>query len=337
MAEGAVVSQGMRWYVRTYQSGDETKILELFKRVFGHERSLAHWRWKFLENPAGRQISLAVAEDGGSIIGQFAGLPVMSATPHKTFLLTQGIDHMVEAAWRRQGIYTAMAQHFFENFVTNKGAAAWYAFPVQGGFDIEAKAFSCSALHQVPLLSWDLSNPEPWRPSLQHAQRYRLDHVDRVGPAVDELWNRCRPEFPLATVRDSRYLNWRYIDCPDTQYTVTVVTDLMSERAVGLAIIRFGWFDHAVAPIVDWLVPNNDLDVSRILLTHCHDLAKERGLTAMQASFPSYTPQHRFLVSLGYSVQLSPFILSVHGPQGSEALQAVREGWYYTMGDSDMY
>jgi len=326
----------MRWHIRTYQPGDEIQILELFKRVYGHERSLSHWRWKFLENPAGQQISLAVDEDG-SIIGQFAGLPVVAATANETILLTQGIDHMVDAARRREGVYTALARHFFETFVTSTGAAAWYAFPVRENFDIEMKAFDCSALHQVSVLTSDLSKAEPWRPSLRHAQRCRVDHLDRAGPPVDELWNSCRSELPVATVRDSRYLNWRYVDCPDIEYRLTVVTDRVSKRVRGLAVTRNGWFDQPIALMVDWLVPASDLEAGRILLEHCHSLARERGLNAVQAWFPTYTPQHHFLISLGYRVQLSPFILSVRGPEGSKGLESLRGRWYYTMGDSDIY
>jgi hypothetical protein len=333
---GRAANHDMRWEVRNYRPGDEDQILGLFTRVFGHDRSLAHWRWKFLENPAGQQISLAVGEDG-SIIGQFAGLPVVAATLHETILLTQGIDHMVDGARRRMGMYAAMARHFFETFVVPGRAAAWYAFPVAENLEIEVRAFNCSALHQVPILSWDLSIAEPWRQSWREIRRHRLERADRVGRAIDELWDRCRAELPLATVRDSRYLNWRYAECPDVEYALTVATDPTTGQATGLAVMRFGWLDQPVAPIVDWLVPMGNPDVGRLLLARCHDLAREKGLTVVQAWFPAYAPQHSFFVSLGYRAQPSPFILSARGPRGSGELGFMRDRWYYTMGDSDIY
>ena len=41
------------WDIEPYRAGDEVAILDLFRREFGRERSEAHWRWKFLENPYG--------------------------------------------------------------------------------------------------------------------------------------------------------------------------------------------------------------------------------------------------------------------------------------------
>ena len=327
----------MQWNVRAYQPGDEIQILELFKRVFGYERSLAHWRWKFLENPAGQQITLAAGDDG-SIIGQFAGLPVVAATHRESLLLTQGIDHMVDASMRRKGIYRAMARHFFQTFVNPTHAIAWFAFPVPANFDIEVKAFGCQGLQQVPNLVWDLSKRELWGPSLRHSWRYRVDHVKRFGAAIDGLWSDCSREYSLATVRNSRYLNWRYADRPDVDYKLMVVSDQLSDRTIGLAVMRFGWFDEPVAPMVDWMVRADDLEAARVLLSHCHDLAREKGLAATRAWFPDYAPQRDLLVSLGYRVETSRLhILSARDSEGSEVLKALREGFYYTMGDADIY
>jgi len=82
------------WYVRDFQPGDEIQILKLFKKVFGYQRSLEHWLWKFEPNPAGKQIVVAVANDG-SVVGHFAGIPVFATTPSDVLLMTQGADHMV--------------------------------------------------------------------------------------------------------------------------------------------------------------------------------------------------------------------------------------------------
>lgn len=330
------MNQEKQWNVRAYRPGDESGILDLFKRVFGHERSIRHWRWKFLDNPAGQQISVAT-DKHGRIIGQFAGLPVVASTPNKTLLLTQGVDHMVDEHKRREGIYEAMARHFFETYLTPGGTVAWYAFPVRGGFEIERRAFRCSLLHEAPILAWNLFKPDDSRLSPRLTSRISIDHLERAGQSIDELWNRCRSELRLASVRDARYLNWRYTDSPDTKYTMLLATDSTTGRTAGLAVIRFGWSDQPVASIVDWLVPVNDLEASSLLLARCHELARNMGLTAVQASFPDYAPQYEFLVSLGYRAQRPRFVVSVRCAEDSEKAQILREGWYYTMGDTDMY
>jgi len=324
------------WDVRDYREGDEISILKLFRKVFGQHRSLEHWRWKFEQNPAGRQITVAVTREG-AVIGHFAGLPVVATTPVKSFVMTQGIDHMVDPEWQRLGIYREMAQSYFRTYVWNRVAAAWYAFPDQPVYEIEAKAFGPSSLHPVPLLNCDLSESESWSRSSHDLQLCRIDNVERIDKSLDELWNLCRSELALATKRDSRYLNWRYADRPDIKYRFLVARSRSSGRPLGLAVLRFGWFDQPVAPLVDWLVPSNERDVARALIASCHSLASERKLKAMQASFPTYSPQYRFLVSVGYQPIASRCLITAHWPEDSELVKPMKENWYYTMGDSDMY
>jgi hypothetical protein len=329
----------MRWDVRSYQPGDEHQILSLFTRVFGLDRSLTHWRWKFLSNPAGHHITLAVSEDG-QIIGQFAGLPVQVATPHETFLLSQGIDHMVDPACRRMGMYGTMAVHFFKTFMGPGQAAAWYGYHVPAVYEIEARTFGCETVHPVVALRWDLSQRETWREGTNdrwRSWRHRLARVARFDDSIDRLWTRCLPEFSLAAIRNARYLNWRYADCPDVEYAPIVATDRLTGRVTGMAVIRFGWFDEPVAPLVDWLVPSRDEAVCLSLLGACHDLARARGLTSTMAWFPASTPQHRFLLSLGYRQEATPFLMSVRGHPGESRLGYLKGPWYYTMGDSDIY
>ena len=85
MAEGGIiVTQPSPWSIRPYEPGDEEQILRLFKKVFGRERSLAHWQWKYRDNPEGAQILVAVT-DAGEVVGHYAGIPVRVTVDRKPF------------------------------------------------------------------------------------------------------------------------------------------------------------------------------------------------------------------------------------------------------------
>ena len=54
--------------IRSYRSGDEIKINEMFNEVFGQKRDISHWHWKYRDNPNGPSvISLAESAEASSL------------------------------------------------------------------------------------------------------------------------------------------------------------------------------------------------------------------------------------------------------------------------------
>jgi GNAT superfamily N-acetyltransferase len=60
--------------------------------------------------------------------------------------------------------------------------------------------------------------------------------VDRFGPEIDDLWARTRGDYPVIFPRDSRFLNWRFVDCPGPGYRLFVAKH--NGRAVGYVVLR---------------------------------------------------------------------------------------------------
>lgn len=327
----------MTFAVRSYHPGDEEQILALFTKVFGIPRSLDHWRWKFAANPAGRQVSLAVADDG-RIVGQYAALPAAAVSPHGPFTLTQGIDHMVDPEFQKRGVFAALARHFAEAHLGPSSDAHYYSYPLAEKHAIDERIGGAEIVHRVGALGWDLTRAEPWRPTWRSgALRVRVRRVARCPAAVDELWARTRPELGVAVRRDRRYLDWRYADCPDVDYSILVAESRLGGRLLGLAVLRFGWFDQPIATVVDLLVPSAERAALAALLAACHERARARGLAAVKLWMPPGTALHGALRELGYTVEETPFLLNIRTGWHPERDALLRAGWYYTMGDSDIY
>jgi GNAT superfamily N-acetyltransferase len=60
--------------------------------------------------------------------------------------------------------------------------------------------------------------------------------VDCFGREVDELWERTRGDYSLIFPRDTRFLNWRFVDCPELRYRRFVAK--RGGRAVGYVVLR---------------------------------------------------------------------------------------------------
>ncbi len=167
--------------------------------------------------------------------------------------------------------------------------------------------------------------------------RHRVVRVARFGTAVDRLWARQRQELAVTTVRDASYLNWRYADRPDVAYTLLQLESRLSGRVRGIAVLRFGWFDEPIAPVLELLVPAGDRAALHLLLGSCHDLAREQGLGSMRIWMPSGTALHPALLAAGYAEEATPFLLTKLADPDLARANAMRTRWSYSMGDSDIY
>ncbi len=341
MAEGVATSTRYgSLTLRPYRPGDEEGILKLFQYAYGKERSLRHWRWKFCENPVGQQIMLAVTE-AGEVVGQYAGLPVRAAEGGRLFLLSQAVDSMVDPRFRRglqnPGLQITLVRRFFEEYMgPDKGAMA-YGFPIPVYRGLLVRTGIGTVVRKVMQLKRELAKGEEAPGGRLASLRYQIEQVPRFPPAVDELCQRCQQELPLAIIRDSRYLNWRYADCPDVAYAKLLATDRWTGRVGGVAVLRLGLDGRPAAFLVDWLVPWRRRYLAEALLQYCHAVAAASGLSCIEAWFPENAPQFQFLQTRGYQPTPTTYELTVtvfHEELSPDWLQG---HWYFTMGDSDIY
>ncbi len=337
MAEG-VAARHAGLILRPYRPGDEEGILALFRRAYGKEYSMARWRWKFCQNPAGWQIILALTE-AGEVVGQFAGLPVRAANNGRPYLLSQAVESMVDPCHRRglknPGLQVKLVRRFFEEYMGPDTGAMLYGFPIPVFRRLLVGTGLGTVLHRVMELKrgligwhWNLRG----RPA---SLRYHVRQVSRFPSGVDELWQRCQAELPLAIIRDARYLNWRYGDCPDVAYVKLLATDWWNGRVVGVAVLRFGWEGWPVALLVDWLVPGQPRELAEAMLLHCHACAADSGQVRIKAWFPTYSPQFQLLKASGYRPTPIDHVLMVKSFHSELSSDWLQDHWYYTMGDSD--
>lgn len=345
MAESVVVSvQHAGCTMRPYRPGDEAGILSLFRTVFEKERSLAHWRWKFLENPEGTQICLAVT-DAGKIVGQYAGVPVRVTVDGTQFSFSQAIDSMVDRDHRRglkkPGIFGRLFMKFAEEYGGDGRVTILWGFTTPEALRFGQRLLGYVALHQVVKLVRAVEGPPhltPWQQLTVLCRRARcpIRQVNRFDAQVDRLWERCRPELRVATVRDTRYLNWRYADCPDVKYRLLLAGGTMGIPALGIAVLRIGLEDRPVACLVDWLVPSGAKVVAHQLLERCVEEARLAGMKELHTWLPPSSPWHRYLLDRGFQ-PVETACMTVHQFTPAVPLELLNAHWYYTMGDSDHY
>jgi len=99
---------------------DDDELFRLYRAVFGEElaeSSRRRWRWQYLDNPAtapgGPEIW--VARDGGTLLGQYASMPVQLRWGDREVRSSWGMDVFLSPAARGRGVgarlFTAWSDH----------------------------------------------------------------------------------------------------------------------------------------------------------------------------------------------------------------------------------
>lgn len=115
------------WTVRPGTVDDSDALRKLFAIVFGHERGRAQHGWKFDTNPAGPPV-LAVAEDDGRLVGQYALWPQRLLLGSEVVEAAQSLDTMTHPDYRGQGMFTVLAKEAM-GYAQERGIEVLFGFP----------------------------------------------------------------------------------------------------------------------------------------------------------------------------------------------------------------
>jgi hypothetical protein len=330
--------------IRPYRDGDAAALLAAYNAVFVtadgriKPRSMAHWRWKYLDNPTGiLQVVVADHREQG-IVGSYASIPMRLWVEGEDRLCAQGSDLFVLPEWRRYGprpgLFVSLGRAHHERFSGREPGKYLFTY----GWPIPNWRISQKYLNYENIRDWDFlfrevaeSLPERSAPAALVVRQ-----VDRFAEDVDALWQRERASMTMAIARDRRYLHWRYADAPDRAYRLFECR----ERSTGLlrGICVYGVCDFLFPNtgfLVDWLCPAADEDATTAMVAAVERRAAEDRVTALATLFPQLDPRFLKFQRLGYLVYGTSYFLVVAQPVAFDTF-FYREQWYHTCGDSDL-
>lgn len=324
--------------VRAYESGDETSILPLFNQVFNQNRSLNHWQWKFLNNPQGGPY-ITGAWEGSELAAHYAAYPVAltingmaDSTMHvgdtftvpsmrgvgrgKTSLIGR-VVRLFHKLWCEDridffyGFNTGRIQKLGKNILAYEVIAPVYEF-------------SCPAS----------SKASPWWSSLaKRFSSYQAEICDQSGAWADTFFEQAKAHYPMLLTRDYPYLKWRYDEHPDYEYKFV----LLKKAGVitGWSVIRQQ--DNDIL-LVDALVLPDDAEQ---LLVQTRLAASQLNKEGALIGWCSQTPEwwKKAMESQGFTIRRQAQELDLCVTFFSKRFSAtdIRENFYYSMGDSDLY
>ena len=329
--------------VRIYSPGDEHSILEMFNKVFGTNRALDHWYWKFRDNPYGSfRISLTITEEG-LLVAHYAGYPVpfysTIALPEE-FISYQIGDTMTSPSVRniglgRTGILARTADHFYAKFCKDN-VPFIYGFNTGPHKTLGMRYLGYQYIDPVSLWTGDISmlGGRRLQSLLTLLSGYSVQEVNTITDEWDTFFDRVCREYRFLVRRDAKYLRWRYLECPERTHRIFAVRK--QGRLAGWVVFvqkekKLIWGDA----LFDRRYP----EAARFLLQHLS--AKVFSDCDTIEGWFSTHPEwwRRQLEELAFKKNPEPNNLVpgfvVFGDPS--LLQTLRDHYYYTMGDSDLF
>jgi len=234
---GSGMSEGELIF-RPYAPGDERAINDAFNEVFGLERPLDEWLWKYPPEPGGRPIMLALQDD--ELLAVYGGLPARLQVDGRTWSAVQIVDVLSTPAARRRlarrGVWVRTVEEFFQVFGESGRYPLLYGFPGRRALRLGVLQLGYDALE--PQTIGYLRRARGAARSDLGRLLYRAELARDWEPRLDVLWRRVRPWYPVAMVRDAERSTRRLAGRPRVRYHRFLVTPRISDQPVAFAAFR---------------------------------------------------------------------------------------------------
>ncbi len=351
---------------RKFTEKDLVRISEFRKGHFSYNPSIrsyepGYYGWKCYRDPI-LQGEMWLAEDGDTITG------IRNFTPKKMKVLGTTVigaemgDSFTHPDYQGQGINYKLLLLARESML-NKGVSLIYGVPdhitALPGFMKKANhgivpvklRELVKPLKMNRLLEKRLHIPHPLAICLSPIINIISNVTTRIGAIgstrgdisiskvssfpddIDAFWEQAAKKYDIMLVRNKDYLEWRYIENPDT-YSMMLATN-EAGATVGFIVTKIGAYDDVPAGfIVDFLTfEDNQVIFKKLLLAALKEFHREKVSIvftwAIRGGF-----YDKILSRFGFLPFYKDVISCYQNELGNQILSH-KYKWHFTMGDSD--
>jgi len=260
--------------IRPFCKQDRPAVASLYARVFGELEMTAflrRWDWQFHRNPASDAANclMWVAEARGELAGFLASFPARFKLLENDAIIRLPCDLMVSTEARGRGVGEKLIRAYTtsEDLIVNAlgyTPAAGRMYHRLGYREVHAERVRVRPCNLRPIIR-DLLTRAHRRSGLDRfvssvagvsgrilnlglwalnratapvcSDRFEIRQCTAADAAFDELWQRVSPAFPISAVRDSRWVQWRFLEDPCFEHALLCGFD-QGGRVLGYVDVR---------------------------------------------------------------------------------------------------
>ena len=337
--------------IEPYSPEDRRGLEQLYRRTFGHEaadRFRFLWDWARRNPAAANTPPYLVVREGPTVIAACPVTPVRVAVLGREVVGLWSAGPLVVAERQRQGLGGSLLRAWDRAAGVAFGAGfsdatrdrlAEFRWPKPVTIPCLVKPISRRALRRP---TWPVGVNRlisaVTLPAIRFVARLRpigeeVQAVRRFDSTVDALWERVQGTLALAVRRDSRYLNWKFMEAPHARYQAAVLK--RGEDVAAYVVYRHMREPQGrVTQIVDFLAhPTDDRAIST--LAGWVDREARAEDTDKIRCYATHAEFRRQLRRNGYFVVKSEIdvAVKVNTVDVPRDFYASGDAWHLTLGD----
>lgn len=332
------------------------ETIGLYKKCFdlnGSPKNEEKLRWQFLESPVEkRYVDIAYSEEKQKTAGIFAVLPLHVKIDDQVFVGAQGLDTMIDAEFRGEGLFILLARNVYKTCAAD-GVKLVYGFPNKEAVKA-SKILGWKRLDPVPFMLRPLKTkyftgkikylkalPNINIPYFKwNSRKFTIEASNAFPDAVDGIWQKFSRNIKVGVVRDKKYLEWRYLSKPGEQYCIKHV--YQNGIYLGFVVYAIKAKHKGLIGYIMELIYDTDVPAAgeQLLISAVKDI-KAKDADCILSWCMEHSPNRRvyeksFFINIPEKlkpIQLHFVTRSFDG--GMKDVVENRENWYLSYSDSD--
>ena len=323
--------------IRPYRAGDESAILATFNHVFGQgdeafaERTLEDWRYAYTDNPSGLRVWVAMKD--GQCAAHYASQPYRTQVEGEERIFGQIIDSMVHPDHRRglkrPGLFAEVARQMLAACCGPDKDLVTFGLPIDEAWRMGKTFLRYELVRRQVVVARETGAGATDLPA-------GVEEVRSAPADARALFDDCARTWGAAVIRDTAYLDWRFVANPRHRYRLFRVADAAGATR-GLAVYRTGaWPTAGSGLICDWLVPHADEEAGALLRDALLAAARAEGAPVLLGILPAWDPWFDRHQDWGFQVRSLHYLMSGRDNDPVHHMAWLRDNWWYTFAEVDL-
>lgn len=337
---------------------NQNEIILIGMRNLEH-MSIQRYLWNYENSPYGKAHNwLAKEENSGRFVGSGTLFPRRIFLNGEPVFAAVAGDFAIDAEHRAYGPALRM-QKVIQSSIEDNGFGFIYGVPnsaseaiflrigyievgrLERYVKVLKSEYKLKEYVKVPLVANLLSKIIDFKMRVlskesifKKSANYEAGGLVKFDERFDDLWKRALNQFKVIGERSSKFLDWRYMQCPQFDFYIFALSD--NKKNITGYIVYY--IREKICYVVDMLFSDTTECLDNLIYEFIRH-ARDKGICSISASYMGNSTIVNKLKEWGFNLRDDYFKVVVYYPRISTFSNFIsdKENWYFFAGDNDIW